>query len=212
MPTARACPLERVVGRRVHHDKIHAEDCAECETQEGKIDQFEREHPGSKAISTTRSAPAHDGDRRQVPGAPDARAPQPDPDPAARTRRGGILTGAKRMKTLRLASPSSWPPPAWRRPPVRRRRCRRASSTCATSTRRSARTCATPPPYNFTGRRVPGYRAAECVLTRQAAAALSGSRRRCGPGLLAQGLRLLPAGAGGPGVHGAGRPIRRGAR
>ena len=34
-------PLERVVVR-LHHDKIHAEDCAECETKEGKIDRLER--------------------------------------------------------------------------------------------------------------------------------------------------------------------------
>ena len=34
-------PLERVVVR-LHHDKVHAEDCAECETREGKIDRLER--------------------------------------------------------------------------------------------------------------------------------------------------------------------------
>ena len=34
-------PLERVEVR-VRHDKIHAEDCAECETARGKIDRFER--------------------------------------------------------------------------------------------------------------------------------------------------------------------------
>jgi len=28
---------------RVHHEKIHAEDCAECETRQGKIDRIERE-------------------------------------------------------------------------------------------------------------------------------------------------------------------------
>lgn len=28
---------------RVRHDKIHAEDCSDCETVEGKIDEFERE-------------------------------------------------------------------------------------------------------------------------------------------------------------------------
>lgn len=35
-------PLERVAVRLVHR-KIHAQDCAECETREGKIDQIERE-------------------------------------------------------------------------------------------------------------------------------------------------------------------------
>ena len=28
---------------RVHHEKIHAEDCAECETTVGKVDRMERE-------------------------------------------------------------------------------------------------------------------------------------------------------------------------
>lgn len=35
-------PLERVAVR-VKHDKIHAEDCADCETKEGKIDRMQRE-------------------------------------------------------------------------------------------------------------------------------------------------------------------------
>lgn len=34
--------LEEIVVR-LRHQKIHAEDCADCETQEGKIDQIERE-------------------------------------------------------------------------------------------------------------------------------------------------------------------------
>jgi putative redox protein len=34
--------LEGVVVR-LRHEKIHAQDCAECETQEGKIDRIERE-------------------------------------------------------------------------------------------------------------------------------------------------------------------------
>ena len=34
--------LERV-GVRLRHDKIHAEDCADCETRSGKIDSIERE-------------------------------------------------------------------------------------------------------------------------------------------------------------------------
>ena len=28
---------------RVRHGKVHAEDCADCETTDGKIDQFERQ-------------------------------------------------------------------------------------------------------------------------------------------------------------------------
>lgn len=35
-------PLERV-RVRLRHDRIHAEDCASCETKEGKIDRIERE-------------------------------------------------------------------------------------------------------------------------------------------------------------------------
>jgi len=35
-------PLERV-SVRLKHDKVHATDCAECETREGKIDKIERE-------------------------------------------------------------------------------------------------------------------------------------------------------------------------
>ena len=35
-------PLEKVSVRLVH-DKIHAEDCAECESREGKVDRIERE-------------------------------------------------------------------------------------------------------------------------------------------------------------------------
>jgi putative redox protein len=35
-------PLDRVTVR-LRHEKIHAQDCAECETKEGKIDRIERE-------------------------------------------------------------------------------------------------------------------------------------------------------------------------
>jgi uncharacterized OsmC-like protein len=35
-------PLEHV-SVRLQHQKIHAQDCAECETREGKIDRIERE-------------------------------------------------------------------------------------------------------------------------------------------------------------------------
>lgn len=35
-------PLERV-SVKLRHDKVHAQDCAECETREGKIDRIERE-------------------------------------------------------------------------------------------------------------------------------------------------------------------------
>ena len=35
-------PLQNVTVR-LKHDKVHAIDCADCETQHGKIDLFERE-------------------------------------------------------------------------------------------------------------------------------------------------------------------------
>jgi putative redox protein len=34
-------PLERVTVE-LRHDKIHAQDCAECETREGRVDRIER--------------------------------------------------------------------------------------------------------------------------------------------------------------------------
>jgi putative redox protein len=34
-------PLERVTVE-LRHDRIHAQDCAECETKEGKLDRIER--------------------------------------------------------------------------------------------------------------------------------------------------------------------------
>ena len=37
-----AWPL-RAVTVRLRHSKIHAEDCADCETREGMLDQIERE-------------------------------------------------------------------------------------------------------------------------------------------------------------------------
>ncbi|MGB9428451.1 MAG: alpha/beta fold hydrolase [Gammaproteobacteria bacterium] len=43
-------PLE-AVSVRLTHDKIHAQDCAECETKVGKIDQFKREIELTGALS-----------------------------------------------------------------------------------------------------------------------------------------------------------------
>jgi putative redox protein len=36
------CPLEGVTVR-LRHSRIHASDCADCETQEGMLDRIERE-------------------------------------------------------------------------------------------------------------------------------------------------------------------------
>ena len=49
-------PLERItVGLR--HAKIHAEDCAECETREGRIDRIDREIAFAGALSDAERAP-----------------------------------------------------------------------------------------------------------------------------------------------------------
>jgi len=39
---AKGWPLQRVI-TTVRHEKIHAQDCADCETKEGRIDRMERE-------------------------------------------------------------------------------------------------------------------------------------------------------------------------
>src|SRR5207237_3752753 len=39
---AKGWPLQRVI-TTIRHDKIHARDCADCETKEGRIDRLERE-------------------------------------------------------------------------------------------------------------------------------------------------------------------------
>ena len=40
----------------LHHSKIHAVDCAECETKEGKIDRIEREIQLTGALTTEQRA------------------------------------------------------------------------------------------------------------------------------------------------------------
>ena len=37
----KSLPLDRITVT-LNHSKIHAEDCAECETKEGMLDQFDR--------------------------------------------------------------------------------------------------------------------------------------------------------------------------
>jgi putative redox protein len=39
---AKGWPLQRVI-TTIRHEKIHAQDCADCETKEGRIDRMERE-------------------------------------------------------------------------------------------------------------------------------------------------------------------------
>jgi len=48
-------PLETVTVS-LHHSKIHAADCAECETREGKIDRIEREIQLTGALTAEQRA------------------------------------------------------------------------------------------------------------------------------------------------------------
>ncbi len=51
----KAWPLERVTVR-LRHSRIHASDCAECETKEGMLDQIEREVELTGALSAEQRA------------------------------------------------------------------------------------------------------------------------------------------------------------
>jgi putative redox protein len=48
-------PLDGVTVR-LTHSRIHAEDCADCETKEGKLDQIERELTLSGRLDDTQRA------------------------------------------------------------------------------------------------------------------------------------------------------------
>ena len=48
-------PLQAVTVR-LEHSKIHAQDCAECETKEGKLDRIEREITLEGALSDEQKA------------------------------------------------------------------------------------------------------------------------------------------------------------
>jgi putative redox protein len=48
-------PLDGVTVR-LTHSRIHAQDCADCETKEGKLDQIEREIVLSGALDATQRA------------------------------------------------------------------------------------------------------------------------------------------------------------
>ena len=48
-------PLENVTVS-LHHSKIHATDCADCETKEGRIDRIEREIELTGALTTEQQA------------------------------------------------------------------------------------------------------------------------------------------------------------
>jgi putative redox protein len=48
-------PLDRVTVR-LRHEKVHAADCAECETREGRIDRIEREVELAGGLDETQRA------------------------------------------------------------------------------------------------------------------------------------------------------------
>jgi uncharacterized OsmC-like protein len=63
----RGWPLQGV-GNRLRHSRIHAEDCAECETKEGKLDQIELDikfhgplsnEQRSKLLEIAKKCPVH---------------------------------------------------------------------------------------------------------------------------------------------------------
>ena len=71
-------PLERVTVR-LTHNKIHAEDCLNCETKEGMVDRIDR-NITIEGRARCRAAQAAAGDCRQVPGAPDTEIGNRDQD------------------------------------------------------------------------------------------------------------------------------------
>jgi hypothetical protein len=98
----KSLPLERVTVT-LKHSKIHAKDCEECETREACWTRSTASFQ-SRARSMPISASA-DGNRRQVPGAPDADVGNPHRDES-----GGLTDGAAGLHgSRRAASPRSSP-------------------------------------------------------------------------------------------------------
>ena len=78
-------PLANVSVRLSHEKKIHAKDCETCETRSPR--SITSSAPSRwKARSTPSSASEADGNRRQVPGAPDAGVEDRHPSPSS----GGV--------------------------------------------------------------------------------------------------------------------------
>ena len=77
----------------LRHDKIHATDCEECETKEGKIDRIEREMTLEGEL-VGRAAQEAARDRRQVPGAPHAHLRDQHQDQGAGGRMSIVIVGA----------------------------------------------------------------------------------------------------------------------
>ena len=112
----KSLPLERVTVT-LRHNKIHAEDCAECETKAGMLDQIDRVIAMEGTLDAEQRAKA-DGDRRQVPGAshPDLGSPHRDQarriDEPSRGRIIGLeeppMPAVARIDPKAVFSPEEW--------------------------------------------------------------------------------------------------------
>ena len=94
----KSLPLERTTVT-LKHSKIHAQDCAECETKEGMLDQIDRVI-AMEGNARRRAAQETDGNRRQVPGAPHPDLGDPHRDPAGglTNHRAGVSSVSKRFR------------------------------------------------------------------------------------------------------------------
>ena len=99
----KSLPLDRVTVT-LTHSKIHAEDCAECETKSGMLDQIERVI-AMEGDARRRTAQQADGNRRQMPGAPHPHLGGPHRDPRRRlTNSPAGISSALSASWLRRAA------------------------------------------------------------------------------------------------------------
>ena len=103
----KALPLERVTVT-LTHSKIYAQDCADCETKTGMLDQIERTIAMEGTLDAEQRAEA-DGNRRQVSGASHPHFGNPHRDP-----RGGLRIRpiARLFQNPKLTTPGAPPAPA----------------------------------------------------------------------------------------------------
>ena len=98
MPIANRCRCERVTVT-LKHSKIHAEDCAECETKAGMLDQIDRVITMEGALDAEQRGEA-DGNRRQMSG-----ASHPDLGDSYRDARGGLTSHQAAASGLTRSAP-----------------------------------------------------------------------------------------------------------